>query len=332
MRFGAAFLPAMDPRDVAYLARLAEDLGYEDLWVPDQSFQHDPFVLLSGCAHVTTRIRLGVAVTNPVSRHPVQLARAAATLDQVADGRFVLGLGAGNRTRVLPSLGLPTERAAARIDEAIEVCRELLMGGQVSRRSRTLSLTDLRLEMDPRPVPIYVGTRGTRVMRLAGAKADGVLLEAMFTPEGVDYAIGEVHGGARRAGRDPREVELVAWQALKLSTALGSADVQRFRDWAAQIIRGTSEEVLERIGIPSVVAHSCRSRSSVPGKEATSDHVPDSLVERVVLTGDPDRVEDQLRMLDERGIDSVAILVFGNTEVVTDGLRRFALDVMARFG
>src|SRR5687767_15819548 len=110
MRSGVAFIPGMPARDVVALARQAEALGYDDLYLPDQTFHRDPFALLALCAEATERIRLGLAVTNPYTRHPVQIARAAATLAEMSEGRFVLGLGAGNKPRVLAGLGIePTD-------------------------------------------------------------------------------------------------------------------------------------------------------------------------------------------------------------------------------
>jgi 5,10-methylenetetrahydromethanopterin reductase len=332
VKFGAAFFPAMPPDEVAEIARLAESLGYADLWIPDQSFHHDPFLLIARCAHATSSIRLGVAVTNPVSRHPVQIARAAATLDQITGGRFVLGLGAGSRTGVLPALGLPTDRSATRLEEAIDVCRRLLRGERVSVEGPTLSLERVRLDMDASSeVPIYVGSRGPRVLRLAGAKADGVLLEAMFSSEGLDYALGQVERGARAAGRDPADVETVSWQAIRLSTTVAAADEARYRSWAALIMRSTRDDVLERIGIPRDVIEAVGGAFRVSGERAAGSQVPDEIVSRLVLAGNPDQIEARLRTVEERRVDSVSILSFGNTEVVQDTLRRFALDVMAQF-
>lgn len=329
MKFGAAFFPTMPVDEVTEIARLAEDLGYADLWIPDQSFHHDPFLLLARCADATSTIRLGVAVTNPVSRHPVQIARAAATLGLIADGRFVLGLGAGNRTRVLPALGLPTDRPAARLADAIDVCRRLLRGEEVSVHGSTVSLDGVRLEVsDFREVPIFVGSRGPRVLRLAGAMADGVFVEAMFTPEGLDFALAEVERGARDAGRDPMEVEVVAWQAIKLSTTIAAADERRYRAWAASIMRSTREDVLERIGIPRATIRAVIDTFRTSGEQAAGSLVPDDVVSRLVLTGDPERIGAQIRAVEARGIDTMSIIGFGTTEVFQDTLRRFALDVM----
>lgn len=298
MRFGAAFFPAMPVDEAVATCRLAESLGFADLWIPDQSFHHDPFLLLARCARATSSIRLGVAVTNPVSRHPVQIARAAATLGQISGGRFVLGLGAGNRARVLPALGLPTDRPASRIEEAIDVCRRLLRGEEVSVNGSTLSLTGVRLEMEAlAQVPIFVGSRGPRVLRLAGAKADGVFIEAMFTREGTAYALGEVERGARSAGRDPAEVEVVAWQAIKLSTTITAADDGRYRSWAALIMRSTRVDVLERIGIPPDTIAAVADAFRTSGERAAGSRVPNEVVSRLLLAGDPDQVEATLRTL-----------------------------------
>jgi 5,10-methylenetetrahydromethanopterin reductase len=331
VRFGAAFIPSMRVDEVTDLARLAEDLGYSDLWIPDQSFHHDPFLLLARCAEATSSIRLGVAVTNPVTRHPVQIARAAATLGEISGGRFVLGLGAGNRTKVLPALGLPTDRASLRISEAMDVCRRLLVGEEVTMRGRTLSLSGVRLESAPSsPIPIFVGSRGPAVLRLAGAKADGVFVEAMFTRDGLDYAAGEVERGAREAGRDPARVEIVAWQAVRLSTTIAASDEQRYRTWAALLMRSTRLDILERIGIPPETTRSVVDAFEVSGEQAAGSLVPDEVIPKLILSGDPEGVVAQVEAVRLRGIDSISIIGFGNTEVVQDTLRRFALDVMAR--
>jgi len=330
LRYGLTFFPAMSVGETTDIARMAEDLGYDDLWILDQSFHHDPFLLLAACAAATSSIRLGVAVTNPVARHPVQIARAAATLGELSDGRFVLGIGAGNRARVLPALGLPLDLAAARISEAIDTCRRLLAGEEVSMRGRTLELDGVRLESGPTPVPIFVGSRGRAVLRIAGAKADGAFVEAMFTPEGIAYALGEIQAGARMAGRDMSSVEVVAWQALRLSTTVASADEQRYRIWAALLIRSTRPDVLEQLGIAAATIHGVRTAFASGGEVAASALIPEADVARLVLTGDPDGIAAQLAAVENRGIDSVSIIGFGNTDVVQDTFRRFAVDVMAR--
>lgn len=332
MRFGAAFIPGMSTSDVIRLARTAEELGYDDLWIPDQTFHWDPFVLLGLCARATSRIRLGVAVTNPYTRHPVQIARAAAVLSELAEGRFVLGLGAGNRARVLRGLGAPTNRAASRLDECIEVCRRLLRGERVTIRTPTLTLDGVKLDTPaPSPVPIYVGSRSPRVLRLAGARADGVFMEALFTPGGLDFALAEVEAGARSAGRRLTEMDLVVWQAVHLTTASPAAEDERVRNWAAMIINGSGDRALEMSGIPEAVRRDVRSDLERFGEAGAGRRLSDDVVARVLFAGTPSSIVDRVREVRNRGVDTVSIISFGNTEVVLANVREFALRVMAEF-
>ena len=330
-RVGAAFFPPMRARDVSETARLVEDLGYDDLWIPDQSFHHDPFVLLTESVAATSSIRLGIAVTNPLTRHPVQIARAAATLGELSGGRFVLGLGAGNRSTLLPSLDLPSDRAAVRIAEAIDVCRAILRGDEVSFRGRTVVADAIRLEADRPPVvPIFVGARGQRVLRVAGAKADGVFAEAMFTPGGIDHVLAEVGAGARAEGRSVADLEIVAWQAIRLSTTRSARDVDLYRRWAALLMRGTDPDVLATLGIDPEVIAATREAFDRGGEQAAVPHVSEDAIARLMLSGDPEAVGAEIERVRDSGYAGVAVIAFGGTEVVRDTLRRFAEDVVAR--
>ena len=330
-RFGAAFFPPKRARDASETARLVEELGYDELWIPDQSFHHDPFILLTRCAGATSSIRLGVAVTNPLTRHPVQIARASATLAELSGGRFVLGLGAGNRSRVLPSLDLPPDRAALRIAEAIEVCRGVLRGDDVSFRGRTVVADGIRLEADrPPPVPIFVGARGRRVLRVAGSKADGVFAEAMFTPAGIDHVLAEVGAGAREAARSLADLEIVAWQAIRLSTTVAARDDHPYRRWAALLMRGTDPDVLTTLGIDPGAIAAVRKAFDRGGEEDAATHVPEEAIPRLMLAGEPDRIREDVERVRASGFAGVAVLALGDTDVARDTLRRFAEDVVAR--
>jgi 5,10-methylenetetrahydromethanopterin reductase len=322
MRVGVAFIPGMPYRRVVALARLAEDLGYDDLHIPDQTFHRDPFALLALCAETTERIGLGLAVTNPYTRHPVQIARGAGLLAEVSGGRFALGLGAGNRPRVLTGLGMEQTGIVARLRETIDVVRRLLAGETVSYDSPTLTLRDVSLDFDPGfGVPIFVATRGPRVLALAGEIADGVMLEGLFTPTALDWALERIAAGAALAGREAETIDMIAWQAL----FLGDADLTSLQRWAALLISTTRPEVLARIGVSdaSIQAVARAVSSSEGAGEPTADVAPDDAA-KLLLVGTPEQVRERIDGLRERGVSAVACVLFGGPDEIEATMRRFA--------
>ncbi len=104
MRFGFGTVPAGPPQDTAALVAHAERLGFDVAWMPDQTFYRDPYITLAACVQHTSTITLGLGVTNPYTRHPAMTARAAATLAELCHGRFILGIGAGNRKELIEKI------------------------------------------------------------------------------------------------------------------------------------------------------------------------------------------------------------------------------------
>lgn len=175
----------------AAIARRAEALGYESLLVPDHlARQLSPITALSFAAAATTRLRVGAYVFANDYRHPLMLAREAATLDLLSNGRLELGLGAGWRTDDYRQLGYSYDRPGLRIDrleEAVGLVKRLLSGERLTHHGRWYRLDDARLS--PRPLqrphpPIIIGGGGRRVLQLAAREADIVGLIPRFSPRG----------------------------------------------------------------------------------------------------------------------------------------------------
>src|ERR687887_204197 len=123
IEFHVCTLPPHDPRRFRELALVAERLGFDRLWVSDQTFHADPFVVLGDLAERST-VPLGLAVTNPYSRHPAQLARAMASLALLYPERdWIFGLGTANPQHVLAPLGLQMRRGPRHLRVAIETIK-----------------------------------------------------------------------------------------------------------------------------------------------------------------------------------------------------------------
>jgi 5,10-methylenetetrahydromethanopterin reductase len=216
-RFALATGP-LPLRAIVDAAREAERLGYEAVLVGEGGMQVDAFVASAAVLQATSRVRCGPGIANVVERHPVALARGAAALDRLAPGRALLGIGRGDATWVA-RLGAPRVAAAA-LEDAVRTCRDLL-ANIVAEQGKVHTVADSASNpgagdgagieaagAPANPVPLLLAAVGPRTLRLAGALADGVLLNYGAPVEYVRWALGEVAAGARTAGREPGEVDV----------------------------------------------------------------------------------------------------------------------------
>ena len=214
MKFSVRFNNDLPAERFIRMAALAEEAGFDQIWISNDLFWHSAPVLVAAAAGATSRIALGVGVFNPVSMHPAEIAMAAASLQEVSDGRFRLGLGAG-ADEFLNWAGLNAGPPVSRTERAIKDLRALLSGG-VPEDWRP----EGRLRTGPVSVPIYVGAMGPRMLQLAGRLADGAL-PLLLPPERYAFAVREIAAGARRSGRDPESLDVAAciWCSIDANRA-----------------------------------------------------------------------------------------------------------------
>ena len=166
------FSPA---REIAAQARAAEAGGAKTLWIATHLFLRDPVALAGAALAATERLEVALMALSPFSIHPVYAAMTAATLDELYPGRVVLSLGVG-APGDLDAAGIVAERPLSRIAEAIEICRRLYAGETLDHRGAIYRLSGRGLINAPRDIPIVLAASGPRMLALAGAEADGVLL------------------------------------------------------------------------------------------------------------------------------------------------------------
>jgi probable F420-dependent oxidoreductase len=192
----------------ADLAREAERRGYADAW----SFEADGLDCFTPLAPVAlaTNLRLGTAIANVFTRGPATLAMSAASIADLAPGRFCLGVGAGSQPIVEAWNGGRFARPATRVREMVTVLRAILAGERVVFHGKTLNVDGFRLGRPPAaPVPIHVAALRPGMLRVAGEVGDGVILN-WLSAEDVPRVVAVVREAAAAAGRDPASVEITA--------------------------------------------------------------------------------------------------------------------------
>ena len=171
--------------DILAMATTAETIGFDALWVSDHVGFGDPegewrgawesWTLLSALAASTSRVALGPYVLAITLRYPALLAKMAETLDEVSDGRVILGIGAGWNEPEFTSYGIPFEDRFQRFEDGLRVITDMLRHGRSTLDGRTIRTRSARLEpRGPRPLglPVMVGANGPRMLRLTAELAD----------------------------------------------------------------------------------------------------------------------------------------------------------------
>jgi 5,10-methylenetetrahydromethanopterin reductase len=327
MKFHVCYLPGAMP-DTIRLAQLCEELGYDAIWLPDQTFHRDPFVALAGVAQTTQRIGIGLGVTTPFARYPVQIARAIASVDELSNGRAMLGLGAGNKKMFLDKLGVPQKRAAARVRESTVVIRKLLAGETITWDSPDLVMREVKLEFPARAdLPIYVASRAPLMLAVGGEVADGVIAEALFTPGGIQYFRGRVQHGASAVGRDSDSIETVCWQVVDVTDDRAQG-IEALRPWAAHIVGASSDEIVQRLGITPQVSTNIHAAYRNGGQQAAAKYVTEREVDAVAIVGNAEHCLEKVQGIAAEGVKALTLLVRGTIADKECILRQFAAQVM----
>jgi probable F420-dependent oxidoreductase len=193
-RFGVTAGSAPSRAIWVRIARRAEELGYSTLLIPDRTSVGilAPMPALAVAASVTTSLRVGSYVFCNGYRHPVLLAREAATLDLLTDGRLELGLGAGTSSTEFEQMGLPFASAGARVghlEETIQVIKQLFTEETVNFTGKYYTITGMKGNIRPaqKPhMPILVAGAGEKMLKLAAREADVIAIGSKITAQGAD--------------------------------------------------------------------------------------------------------------------------------------------------
>jgi probable F420-dependent oxidoreductase len=223
------------------LARRAEALGFDTLWVGDHLLYRYPdgstrgpwevWTTLAGLAASTSRIRLGPLVASAAFHSPPMLAKLAATVDEISGGRLILGLGAGWNEPEFRAFGFPFDHRIDRFEEAFTIVRTLLRDGAIDFDGKYYQARDC--ELLPRPVtpggpPLLIGSIGPRMLRITlphVAAWNVWYADTANTPEGLEPHLRLVNEIATEVGRDPAEIERTAAVLVQMPRGKGRLSI-----------------------------------------------------------------------------------------------------------
>lgn len=305
MRFGIRLIEHLGPgRELLRLAVAAEAAGLDSVWFPHDIFMRNAWVLTSAAAVSTTRVQLGAIGINPYTCNPCEIATYAATLDELSNGRCVLGIGM-HTDEMLRWAGLDAGDRLQRTREAVDLIRRLLRGevaasaGPGFRWSEQCYLRFKPLRAD---LPIYVGAFGRDYHELSGEIGDGS--QPMITPPAsAAYLVASIERGLKRAGRDRSGFVISGCAWLSLS-ADRQAATDRMRDMIAYFGPYLEEEALAKVGLGLADFAAIKARISRRDTAGARALVTDQML-RLGISGTPREVIAQIEALGAAGLDEI---------------------------
>jgi 5,10-methylenetetrahydromethanopterin reductase len=289
--FGIELAPEHPVGQLTEWAVAAEDAGFDTVFASHHYNNRDEFVALADIASATDELMLGPGITNPYETHPVTLASRMATLDELADGRGVFGVGAGDPS-TLANLGYGADDALRRVLETLQVARTLWDGDRVDHDG-TFQAVDAGLNYGTGSPPVYVGAQGPDMTRMAAKYADGVLYNGSH-PRDIRWASERVAEGLEQRPPDKGPFDFAAYASVSIA---GDGDRAReaARPPVAFITGGAPPPVLDRHDLDRKRAERISSAIASGAFTDAFDLVTPAMVEAFCVAGTPETVRERLR-------------------------------------
>lgn len=309
---------------VVELAEMAEGVGFGAFW-KGESNSTDPLVLLSAIASRTKTIKLGTAIYHIYGRSPVTLGIQAATLQDLSDGRLLLGLGVANKA-IAAWHGGVFDRPLRRAREYIEIVRKVGAGERVEYEEGIYQ-TGKRFQLSWKPAhpqfPVYLAGLGPQMTKLVGRISDGVFIN-MATPDKIREIAGRVRDGAREAGRDPSKIEIIAKARVSLNKDLSLARSKLRQVLTFYNLADHYSDMLRGQGFESEV-NAIQGAFQKGGFKAAMASLTDDYMDRLpVIPGTSiEEIKERLVPFVEAGVTRMVIPYVPTSEPVVEDARRF---------
>lgn len=311
-------------RDGMGYAQYAEAQGFDAVWQAESRLVREATVPMAAFASVTERIKVGSGVVDCWSRNPARLAATFSTLDDLAPGRVILGIGAW-WDPLAQKVGIDRSRPLGVMREIVTAVRALLHNETVTFDGSYVHLDGVELdyvyqERRPKDVPIYIGATGMKMMELTGEIADGVVLNYLVSPDYNDRAIEALAVGAERAGRSIDDID-----RPQLVVCSVHEDRQTALDMARLMVTqylGQQPHIMKASGVPQRLLDQVGEVLTWPATheqvEAASKLVPDEIVQMLTASGTPAEARERVQHYIDHGATCPILYPLGDVHAMID--------------
>jgi 5,10-methylenetetrahydromethanopterin reductase len=287
--FGIALDGRAPINDIAAQAQAAEEGGASTLWIACHLYLRDPVTTAALALAATRRIKIALMAMSPYSTHPVYIAMAAASLDEMYPGRVILCLGAGAPAD-LKAAGIDSPRPLVAIGEAVKICRSLFAGEMADFQGEMFKVSGRRLVNGGRAIPIVIAASRPNMLKLAGRVTDGVLISAATSPPFVKTCL-DLAGAGRKS--------------CIVYTKLGSLD--SIRRPIGFVLRGAHHAENIRLGGAKLDQTALGAAYAAENWSEVDRLVSDDIVRRHTACGTPAEVRAKLDEYRAIGLDEIVL-------------------------
>jgi 5,10-methylenetetrahydromethanopterin reductase len=292
-------------KQILRLSQLAQECGLNGVWVgEDIAASHDVFTVASIILLKSSTINVSIGVTNPLIRNISTIARASVSLTEIDDNRFRLGLGVGG-LQDLATLGITIRNPESQLGNAITLLRRIWKSETLSFRGEGFVLEQYYTRHSLRhQIPVFLGVRGPRLLKLAGKIADGVILSGPRTY--LKKAVTLVRSGVEKSRRPTRNFRFVVWVPTILTGK--QCDLNLVKQTVAFVLADTPKKVLEMAELNYDEIEKIKMVYQRHGIFKASELVTEDLIEEVAIHGSSKQMCEAFGSVERLGVQEA---VFG---------------------
>ncbi len=315
---GVAMTGVFPVKEAVELAKVAEESGLGSAWFAEDYFFRGGIPYLASAAMATTKIRLGLGVVNPYSRHPALIAMEFATLDEMSKMRTIFGLGSGVPFW-MDQMGIYDKKPLSRTRACVDLVRKIMTGDNVNHEDKFFTAKDIKLVFKPvrKCAPIYLAFEGPQGLELSGEIGDGVILSIFCTPSYVKSAWKHIAIGAKKVGKSLDAYEMVAYMPMVIHDDLDKA-IDIARDFSKLYLPHSQPggPLMSHAGVKPEDTKAM-SRAAEKGDDALlSQLITDDFVQELCLVGDKEACIKRLQEMVDAGANTIVAFPVPGTEPI----------------
>ena len=315
---------SLDPAQIPRAAKLGEEKGFAELWVPEDYFFTGGISGATAALSATSKVPVGLGIVSAMVRHPAVLAMELSTMSRIFPERVWPGIGLGVPFW-LTQMGLYPKSQLTAMRECVTGLRSLHAGENLTREGDYFSFDAVQLTHPPsEELPLYMGVLGPKMLELSGEIADGTVVSVLAAPEYVRWLRERVGAGAAKAGRDASD-HRVATFALFAADADGAKAKAAVRPATSFYLSAMPKSALTDVyGVGDELWEMAQG-----GQDQIDKAMPDQWLEDLVVAGEPDECAEKIKRLLDAGSDSV-VLFPAQLEAFDETVEFAAREVLPR--